>query len=401
MGKDEEFVFLGLTNLGRGTNGKGVGNSSPSSGVDSIAQHDSVTAELTRESNVGKFGVVSGEVVFVGVDVETIRVEMVSALDGDGNGVEVGLDKGEIVGGLGLEFVGAFVRKIDGGEGIGTRAEVSRSARSVEGGEGIFGDERLEGGVVTVFARVGNVPDTEHEETDGEVEGNSNVGESGVRFGINGEGFEFLNLFNEVFAVSATHLLTFFVGNGDVVHDVSNVTKVESRVVFDPSGVSAFDDVTVLGVIFGDEEVRKVPEFDGSLDFVVGEGSHGESLVLGLIVGVVTGMEPGEGDVEDPRGENEGVARNGARAGKGSVEDGDITNHVGVALSLGGGDGEGSPEVEVVSGEFVHGNFVGSEASTVDESVTNLGGPTDTEAGKIDGIRNSSGVDDNSREGAP
>lgn len=399
MSKDEELVLLGGGDLGSTVGNKGVDDGDGGGGDTTAGKGDGVVGVLTREGDVGELGVVGGEVVLVRVDVQTVRVEVVAALNGDRNGVEEGLDQGEEIGGLGLELVGTFVGKIDGGEGIRAGAEVSGLASTVDLGVESGGHERLEGGVVTVLAGVGDVADTEHEEADGEVEGNGDVGEGGGGGGGDGEGLELLDLLDEVLAVGAAHLLTLLVGDGDVVDDVADVGEVEVGEVVDPGGVEALDDVACLGVVLGDEELGKSAELDGSLDLVVGKGGHGEGLVLSLVVGVITGVEPGEGNVEGPGGEGQGVTGDGADTGEGTVKLGNIANHVSVALSLGGGDGESGPEVEVVAGELMHGDLVGGQASTVDESVADLGGPADTEVGSTSGASGNS-VNGDGGEGA-
>jgi hypothetical protein len=149
--------------------------------------------------------------------------------------------------------------------------------------------------------------------------------------GLDGGG---LNLFNEDVSRSASHSLTFIVGDDGVVGPNVHVAKGRSSSnEFAGDWGSGRRDTRNDDRVVDNEEFVPVSEPELDSHFIVRKSSGGESDTR------VSSEEVGEGKVEDK-------ASDGVSGGGGLDEVGVVSDHIAVSNLFSSWDGESGPEVE-------------------------------------------------------
>jgi hypothetical protein len=351
-----EFVVL------LGADGVGVVDGTISSGVEG----DGFGGSVGDEGDVGELAVVGGTLGVEAVEVQGVGVLVVTSDGGDGGGVVPGVDQGVVVG-VHLETVSVLVDEGAVLNGVDTTRESRANLSSVSS------PVRLDGGVVGPFGGDGGVAGSEEQDLD-------SVGETDIvlRGGVGGRGEGLargsLDLFDEDIAGGTGHALTFVVGDDGVVGvDVDTVVKGGGTGdIGGLDGAGSDDAITSQGV--DNEQFGPVAELELDAHFIVGEGGGGEGNTG------VASEEEGEGDVEGVGGEGaDGPLvdeAGGDETFTGELRD--VTDHVVVTDLLGGGDSEGSPEVQVVGVEAGSDEIVEGDAAFADQVVADVLGPADS-----------------------
>jgi hypothetical protein len=318
------------------------------------------------EGDVGELAVVGGALGVEAVEVQGVGVLVVTSDGGDGGGVVPGVDQGVVVG-VHLETVSVFVDERAILDGVDTARESRTNLSSVSSPVG------LNGGVVGPFGGNGGVAGSEEQDLDGVGETDVVLG-SGV--GGRGEGLarSSLDLFDEDIAGGTGHALTFVVGDDGVV-GVDVDTVVEGGGTSDIGGLNSTggdDACTSQGI--DDEQFGPVAELELDAHLIVGESGSGEGNTG------IASEEEGEGDVEGVGGEGaDGPCVDEAGGDETFTSElRDVTDHVVVTDLLGGGDSEGSPEVQVVGVEAGSDEIVEGDAAFADQVVADVLGPADS-----------------------
>ena len=321
------------------------------------------------DTDVGQFAKVGGT---VGVDIQQIQgvgVEMVASLFRDRRGAVPGLHEGEVVDGHVRQTLGVLVVDRDLSQSV-------RGGRRVEGDTSRGGDGGC-GRVVSPFSLVGGVLESKEQSLDRVRKVDVNAG--GVAGAVDRLRVVGLDLFDEQVAGSLAHEFTLVVGDKgvfgpdlDVGQSNVGVAQVRGRGVGgDTTRANTANDG---GDVVDNQEFSPVAEVEAQLHFVVGQSSRGEGNTG------VAGVAVGEREHQRGRGDDQTVV-GGANSVGVVVQQGDVTNHVLVTNTLGGGDGEGGPEVKEVVIETHLDQIVKGNGGFLQQMVHQITSPTNTGVG--------------------